>query len=171
VCSSDLALLRPGAPPWARPLLTPAQLLRFDATSLREMTYLLGYGTIALERLGINGAAPYTATAAVRCRDGRVELVADPLAWASARARELRVTIANAEHAANYAVEVLALRGGRRPDGAHATRRAGAFLVEVSLAPRVGAPNTAAPEVLRLEVTRDGQIQTAASGAEPAAPR
>jgi hypothetical protein len=154
------AAVRPAAPPWARPLLTPPQLLRFDAANLRPFTYLLGYGGITLERLGTGGAAPFTAAVAVRCRDGQAELVTDPYAWATARALALRVQIGSAEQAAGYAAEVVSLGTGHRPDGASARRARGGYAVTVTLAPRQGdSPESVS--TLELRVERDGTIAPA----------
>jgi hypothetical protein len=156
------AVVRPQAPPRARLLLTPAQLLRFDAGNLHPFSYLLGYGGITLERLGTGGAAPFSAAVAVRRRDGRAEVVTDPYTWATARARELHLQLANAEQAAGYAAEVVSLARGQRPDSASARRRQGGFTVTVSLAPRQGDP-AGAPLQLELRVERDGTIGPASS--------
>jgi hypothetical protein len=157
------AALRSTAPDWARALLTPAELVRFDTTNYHEMTYFLGYAMVNIERLGMRGAPPYRATVVVRCRDHRAELITDPYAWANARARELHVTVANAEQAAGYAAEVVSMSVGRRPDGASASRRAGVFQAEITFSPHQGDTAPSAP--LHLAITRDGEIsQSAAAG-------
>ncbi len=154
------AAVRPGAPAWARPLLTPALVLQYERENLRPFTFLLGYAMLSVERLGLRGAPPFAAAVAVRCRDGQAELVADPIAWANARARELRLSIPNAEAAAGLVAEVISLQAGRRPDAANATRAAGSpvFRVTVSLAPRQGET---APASILLDVERDGTIRRA----------
>jgi hypothetical protein len=152
------AAARPHAPAWAVPLITPTQLARFDSAGLHELTYFLGWGAITLERLGTNGAAPFSASVVVHCRDGRAEYVSDPYAWANAHAQALHVSIGNAEQAAGYAAEVVSLGAGRRPDAANATRRGGVFVVEVSMAPRQGEAS-AAPQMLHIEVGRDGSVR------------
>lgn len=152
------------APPWARSLLTPVQLMRFDSAGLHELTYFIGYGAITLERLGTGGVAPYSVTVVVRCRDGRAEAISDPYEWANARARELHLSIARAEQAAGLAAEVISLSSGRRPDAANASRHGGVFRVDVSLSPRQG-DSAAAPQMLVLEVGRDASVRRVEPGA------
>jgi hypothetical protein len=148
--------LRPSAPDWARSLLTPAELVRFDTTNYHEMTYFLGYAMVNIERLGMRGAPPYRATVVVRCRDRHAEVVTDPYAWANARARELHLTIANAEQASGYAAEVVSMSVGRRPDGASASRRAGVYQAEITFSARQGETAPSAP--LHIAITREGEI-------------
>ncbi len=155
--------LQPAAPAWARTLLTPAQLVRFDAGSYHPMTFFIGYSTVTIERLGLAGAAPFRATIVVRCRDRRAEVVSDPYAWANARARELHLQIANAEQAAGYAAEVATMSTGHRPEGASASRRAGVFRAEITFLTRQGESTPAAP--LHLDVTREAEISQSASAA------
>lgn len=154
------AALRPTAPAWARPLLTPPLVLQFERENLRPFTFLLGYALLPVERLGIRGAAPFAAAVVVRCRDANAQVVADPIAWANDRARELRLTVANAEVAAGLAAEVISLQAGRRPDAANATRAAGSstFRVTVSLAPRQGETQS---QTILLDVERDGTMRRA----------
>ncbi|MEI8256169.1 MAG: hypothetical protein WCJ30_10910 [Deltaproteobacteria bacterium] len=149
------AALTPAAPAWARPLIAPAQLMRFDSADYHPMTFFLGYSVVAIERLGVHGATPFRATVALRCRDRHAELIEDPYAWANARARELHVQIANAEQAAGFAAEVVALSTGHRPEGASASRQHGVFVVEITLAPHQGETS---PQSLHLQVTREGEI-------------
>jgi hypothetical protein len=150
--------LRPSAPAWAQPLLTPALVLRYERDNLRPLTYLLGYALLSVERLGVRGAPSFSAAVVVRCRDARVQLITDPIAWANERARELHLTIGNAEIAAGFAAEVISLQAGRRPDAANATRAAGSstFRVTVSLAPRQGETET---QTILLEIERDGTLR------------
>lgn len=150
------AAARRRAPAWARPLIAPAHLMRFDANGLHELTYFPGWSAITLERLGTRGAAPFQVTVVVRCREGRAQAIDDAYAWANATARALHITLANAQQAADFTAEVVALSAGARPEAANATRRNGAFRVEVSLAPRAGESS---PRVLHFEVTRDAVIQ------------
>lgn len=162
------AVLRPTAPPWARPLLTPALVLTYERENLRPFTFLLGYALLPVERLGLRGAAPFQAAIAVRCSDGRAEVVRDPVAWGNAKATELHLTIPNAEAAAGLATEVISLQTGRRPDSASATRAAGSssFRVTVSLAPRQGE---SAGQTMLIDVGRDAQM-TIVQGASSASP-
>jgi hypothetical protein len=154
------AALRPTAPAWARPLLTPPLVLQYERENLRPFTFLLGYALLPVERLGIRGAAPFAAAVVVRCRDANAQVVTDPIAWANDRARELRLTVANAEVAAGLAAEVISLQAGRRPDAANATRAAGSstFRVTVSLAPRQGETQS---QTILLDVERDGTMRRA----------
>jgi hypothetical protein len=154
------AALRPTAPAWARPLLTPPLVLQYELENLRPFTFLLGYALLPVERLGIRGAAPFAAAVVVRCRDANAQVVTDPIAWANDRARELRLTVANAEVAAGLAAEVISLQAGRRPDAANATRAAGSstFRVTVSLAPRQGETQS---QTILLDVERDGTMRRA----------
>jgi hypothetical protein len=154
------AALRPTAPAWARPLLTPPLVLQFERENLRPFTFLLGYALLPVERLGIRGAAPFAAAVVVCCRDANAQVVTDPIAWANDRARELRLTVANAEVAAGLAAEVISLQAGRRPDAANATRAAGSstFRVTVSLAPRQGETQS---QTILLDVERDGTMRRA----------
>ncbi len=149
------AALRPAAPVWARPLIAPAQLVRFDSADYHAMTFFLGYSVVTIERLGVHGAPPFRATVVLRCRDRRAEIVEDPYAWANARARELHIQITSAELAAGFAAEVVALSTGHRPDGASASRQHGVFVVEITLAPHQGETS---PTSLHLQVTREGEI-------------
>jgi hypothetical protein len=160
VAASVSAALRPRAPAWAAPLLTPALVLRYERENLRPFSFLLGYALLPVERLGIRGAAPFSASVVVRCRDARAEVVADPIAWANERARELRLAVGNAEIAAGLAAEVISLQAGRRPDSANASRAAGSsvFRVTVSLAPRQGETQ---PQTILLDVERDGTMRRA----------
>lgn len=154
------AALRPGAPVWARPLLTPNLVLQYERENLRPFTFLLGYALLPVERLGVRGAPPFSAAVVVRCRDSNALVVTDPIAWANERARELRLTVANAEIAAGLAAEVISLQVGRRPDAASATRAAGSsvFRVTVTLAPRQGE---AQGQTILLDVARDGTMRRA----------
>lgn len=154
------AALRPTAPAWARPLLTPQLVLQYERENLRPFTFLLGYALLPVERLGVRGAAPFSAAIVVRCRDAQAQIVSDPIAWANERARELRLTVGNAEIAAGLAAEVISLQAGRRPDAANATRAAGSstFRVTVSLAPRQGETQS---QTILLDVERDGTMRRA----------
>lgn len=152
------AALRAGAPPWARATLTARDITALDAGSFRSMTYLLGYATLRVERLGQQGAPPFVATVVIRCRDGNVSRVADPLRWATERARELHLQLTRAEQAADFAAEVLGLFGSPRPTGASGRRDSdGAYTVTVALAPGPG-DSSAGPRSRVLTVTRDGTI-------------
>jgi hypothetical protein len=150
-------MLRPTAPVWARALLTPALVLQYERENLRPFTFLLGYALLPVERLGLRGAPPFQAAVAVRCSDGRAEVVSDPIAWGNAKVRELHLSIPNAEAAAGLAAEVISLRTGRRPDSASATRAAGSstFRVTVTLAARQGEST---PETMLIDVQRDAQM-------------
>ncbi|MFO0559134.1 MAG: hypothetical protein U0269_14055 [Polyangiales bacterium] len=154
------AALRPSAPAWARPLLTPPLVLQYERENLRPFTFLLGYALLPVERLGIRGAPPFSAAVVVRCRDAQAQVITDPIAWANERARELRLTVGNAEVAAGLAAEVISLQAGRRPDAANATRAAGSstFRVTVSLAPRQGETQS---QTILLDVERDGTMRRA----------
>lgn len=160
VATSVSNALRPRAPAWARPLLTAPLVLQYERENLRPFTFLLGYALLPVERLGVRGAAPFAAAVVVRCRDARAEVVADPIAWANERARELHLTVSNAEIAAGIAAEVISLQAGRRPDSANATRAAGSsvFRVTVSLAPRQGE---AQAQTILLDIERDGTMRRA----------
>lgn len=149
------AALGPSAPTWARPLVAPAQLVRFDAADYHPMTFFLGYSVVTVERLGVHGAPPFRATVVLRCRDRHAEIVEDPYAWANARARELHVQITSAEQAAGFAAEVVSMSTGHRPDGASASRQHGVYSVELTLAAHQGETS---PQSLHLQVTRDGEI-------------
>jgi hypothetical protein len=160
VAASVSAALRPTAPEWVRPMLAPAVLLRYEQQNLRPFTFLLGYALLPIERLGLRGTPPFAASVVVRCRDGRAEVVSDPVAWANERVRELRLSVSNAEMAAGLAAEVISLQAGRRPDAANATRAAGSsvFRVTVTLAPRQGETQ---PQTILLDIERDGTLRRA----------
>ncbi|MDP3275398.1 MAG: hypothetical protein Q8Q09_09405 [Deltaproteobacteria bacterium] len=153
--------LRSVAPAWARPLVTPAILLQYERENLRPFTYFLGYALLPFERLGINGAQPFRASVVLRCRDGAAEIVTDPLAWGNLHARELRMTITNAEMASGFATEVVTLQTGQRPETGRATRAAGSptFRVTITMAPRQGSTGT---ETQLYEVERDATIRAVA---------
>ncbi len=151
-----VAAMRPSAPAWVRPMLVPAQLVQYEAGNFHAMVFFLGYSSLSIERLGIRGAAPYAATVVLHCRGMRAQVITDPYAWANARARELHLALGNAEQAAGYTAEVVALGTGRRPEGAVATRQAGRFHVTVNMAPRQGT--SSATQQIEFDVGRDGSI-------------
>ncbi len=154
------AALSHQAPDWAKPLLSPVQLMRFDGGSLHDLTFFLGYSALNLERLGVNGAPPFNATVVIRCRDNRVDVVTDPYVWANTHARELHLSIANAEQAAGFAAEVVSLGIGRRPDSADASRQGPVFRVRVVMSPRQGStPAAGGPDRIDIEVDRTAFVR------------